>query len=124
MKAILAKLKGGLVWVVVGLAVVLLAVFGLWRRAARLAAETKRDLADSQARERAAQESAARTEALAVEKDAADITHEKAVESATIKHETMLAAARDDEYDAIAAGSDADDVVALAHKMRAEGKIR
>lgn len=124
MSLIIARLKGAGVWVAVGLAVVLLVVFGLWRHAARLAAETRKALADSEARAKAARDSAVRTETLGAQKDAAEATHAEAVQAIAVKHDAALAAAHADEQAALAAGDDADDVVALARKMRAEGKIR
>lgn len=69
-------------WAVVGVAVVLLVVFGLWRRAASLLAETKVKLAVEKAAREAAARSAQRERDVKAKSEEADKARDEAIAEA------------------------------------------
>ena len=126
MSGLKSKLRAVGTWALVALVAALLVAVGLWRHAANLAKATKAALEASEAREKAARESAKRQSELAAknaETDAGLRADVKAIEAA---HAPALAQAQAEKEEATqaSASGDVDDVVALARKMRAEGRIR
>lgn len=111
-------------WALVALAFAALALLFQWQRATALVKETKRKLADSEAREKAARDSAERERNLRAKHDAITASMEEALAEIEVKKRQELDAAKEKREEIATASTDVDDLIALGRKKREEGKIR
>jgi phage terminase Nu1 subunit (DNA packaging protein) len=111
-------------WTLVGLALALLFALGQWARMRSLYKETKRDLADEQARREAAVKSAIRERELKASHDIVKADLEDHLASIEVRRRSELDAAQTKREELNNASTDPDDLLALGRKKRTEGKWR
>lgn len=113
-------------WGLVALAIALLFVLGQWQRARGIIKDTRAELAQRDAENRALHAQRARDKALAAVHAAVDASTKAKLEDIAKKAALDLANAekRREEARAAAASGDVDALVELGRKMRKEGKVR